>query len=130
MKFSTLLILLPFSSVALAAANPETTDDIASECVEKYCKDLSTAIIKCSTVNEDPTSQEYLNCACSESIKGDFDKCIGCVPDQSTASQYSDQWNKLCSTYSPNKKSTASSDKTCSWRMFGLAVAGGLIAAM
>ncbi|RPB25042.1 hypothetical protein L211DRAFT_135147 [Terfezia boudieri ATCC MYA-4762] len=131
MKFSTLLILLPFATVALAAANPQTGTDYdtaTDQCAQKYCNAFVSEILKCSTVHADTTSQAYLNCVCSENIS--FEQCIGCYPEKSMSSQYSDQRNKLCSTYSSNKKSAASSDKTCSWRIFGLAVAGGLIAAL
>ena len=73
-------------------------------------------------------------------IQSDFSfRCIGCYSSSSLESDY----NATCANYKgeqtgdqtdtdnkTRKKNAATSDKTCSWRMLGLAVAGGLTAVM
>jgi len=77
MKFSTLLILLPCASVALAAPNPQTTDTstgVDAQCAADYCVPLGDDLLKCSEANKDPTSQAYLDCACSVASKNSYNK--------------------------------------------------------
>jgi len=66
---------------------------------------------------------------------------MGCYGDSSEWPQAMTEYDYVCKNYKDphtdnktdngtRKKGAATSDKTCSWRMLGLAVAGGLAAVM
>ncbi|KAF8423373.1 hypothetical protein EV426DRAFT_574649 [Tirmania nivea] len=120
MKLSTLLILLPFASVALGRRSPRRT-----KCRTDYCAALGNETTQCANDHQNMSSNGYLSCVCSETNREIYDNCRECTTGQSLKLQYTNEWNNTCAV-----GSAASSDKTYSWTTFVLVVVGGVIAAM